>query len=74
MGASLLAKAVGQSTLSLNDPAPSRAGSLPHCLGLCAIQQTTTINVGVSLLAMAICPSLMQCLNHRYREQAHSYN
>ncbi|NWL20597.1 hypothetical protein DM828_14855 [Pseudomonas umsongensis] len=43
MGASLLAKAVYQSTFALNDTPPSRAGSLPHgCSVMGGLSPATT--------------------------------
>jgi len=55
VGASLLAKAVGQFDVMLNVPALSRAGSLPHGFRgvhrFCVHQKSS---VGASLLAMAV--------------------
>jgi hypothetical protein len=55
VGASLLAKAVGQAILMLDVLTPSRAGSLPQGFGIAPgfwVRQIA--NVGVSLLAMAV--------------------
>ncbi|CAI8818766.1 hypothetical protein EMIT0P265_20075 [Pseudomonas zeae] len=55
MGASLLAKAVGQATLMLDVLTPSRASSLPQGSGMASgfwVRQIA--NVGASLLAKAV--------------------
>ncbi|MDR6162780.1 hypothetical protein QE391_002408 [Pseudomonas fluorescens] len=58
----------------LPEQPPSRAGSLLQVLRRNANSgQPTNPPVGVSLLAIAVCQSLMFCLNRRLREQAHSY-
>ena len=54
VGASLLAKALGQAMKMLNVPPSSRAGSLPHwILRVAGVLHTPQKSVGVSLLANA---------------------
>ncbi|TNB78072.1 hypothetical protein FHJ31_26225 [Pseudomonas sp. Fig-3] len=69
MGAGLLAKAVGQLASMLNEPAPSRAGSLPQG-DLCRIQNLIhwISLVGASLLAMAsVQPTEVMANKHRFQ-------
>ncbi|MEI4520775.1 hypothetical protein V8J63_10120, partial [Pseudomonas sp. CCNWLW23] len=55
VGASLLAKALGQAMKMLNVPPSSRAGSLPHwILHVAGILQAPRKPVGASLLANAL--------------------